>query len=58
MVPVIQSNYVGFGSGVVVHGTGVSLQNRGTGLVTTPGQPALVAAKQTSIPHHHSVLHG
>ena len=37
MVSLIQSNYMGFGSGVVVPDTGISLQNRGAGFVNTPG---------------------
>lgn len=39
MVSMIQSNFWGFGSGVVVPGWGLSLQNRGFGFVTTPGHP-------------------
>ncbi|MGH3597307.1 MAG: gamma-glutamyltransferase family protein, partial [Mycobacterium sp.] len=39
MVSMIQSNYLGFGSGVVVPGTGIALQSRGTEFVATPGHP-------------------
>ncbi len=42
MVSMIQSNFSGFGSGCVVPGTGVSMQNRGNGFVLTPGHPNLV----------------
>jgi gamma-glutamyltranspeptidase/glutathione hydrolase len=39
MVSLIQSNYMGFGSGVVVPGTGISFQNRGHGFVLESGHP-------------------
>jgi len=54
MVSFIQSNYAGFGSGVVVPGTGIALQNRGAGFSTDPNNQNRVGPNkrpfQTIIP--------
>ncbi len=46
MVSLIQSNYRGFGSGVVVPGTGIALHNRGAGFSLASGHPNQVGPRK------------